>query len=772
VIAAGFLFLCQNPALEPPSPETSTINTRPHRNANAFPHRAEKKHTRTPLPKVKKNAISGEPFSWHLSDDIQLSGAVDSVVFAPHSSSFSVNLDNNIGRLVYTENEFRKRAHVFYNGSTKALKLETVKGRWVLEETNINRLRCTNGHAKFPMLVGMGYPKYTKQQNANRGASPSNTQTAPAPFQSRPSARAVIYCDFDGESVNQPYWSSSTINAAAAPLSDAQIAEVLRMVADDFAPFDVNVTNVRSVFDNTPSNLRTMCVVTNTDTASPGAGGVAGVDTFQDDLVCWCFNTANAKSCADTISHEVGHTLNLRHDGLNSQEYHPGHPSDSGEWGPIMGAAFEAPIVQWNNGSYTGATETEDDFANITSAGLSYIPDDYGDSEATAHPLTVGSTSSETITGLIDHNTDIDVFLVTFSSFGRLEVAGTDVDTIARNLDMRLQILNSADQVLLDFTDDDTLQALGNLILEPGDYEIRVSGDSTGTPNGATANGWTNYGSVGRYTLVFTPDKSTTINPAVEYYNAINNTFTHPWFSQETESNDGEDAAQAAPIDDSESSTFSITANTRTISFDYKVSSEEFFDYFEFRINGNLQQRWSGEVGWTRYNSSDLGPGPHTFTWTYNKDYTQKNGQDTAWVDQITIDGGTGLAKWANDNSVSATGTDDSDQDGNIDLVEYALLGNPNDRTEAALLALSADDNKVTFKRSPENRDLIIKLQISEDLETWTTVGASYEGQVFAASNGITVNETTQPNGDVHVEVTLAVSSGTRRFARVSLTRY
>jgi hypothetical protein len=40
---------------------------------------------------------------------------------------------------------------------------------------------------------------------------------------------------------------------------------------------------------------------------------------------------------ADSITHEVGHTLNLGHDGRAGHEYYTGHGTGETEWCPVMG---------------------------------------------------------------------------------------------------------------------------------------------------------------------------------------------------------------------------------------------------------------------------------------------------------------------------------------------------------------------------------------------------------------------------------------------------
>ena len=141
-----------------------------------------------------------------------------------------------------------------------------------------------------------------------------------------------------------------------------------RYVREDYLPFDINVTTDEAVYLAAPGNRRIRCVVTDTDTARPGVGGVAYTDLFNrtGDIPCWAFNDSSAKSMAMTVSHEVGHTFGLAHDGSATSKYHFGHGSGATSWGPIMGAPWGARVVTWTKGDHTGSTNSQDDLDIIT----------------------------------------------------------------------------------------------------------------------------------------------------------------------------------------------------------------------------------------------------------------------------------------------------------------------------------------------------------------------------------------------------------------------
>jgi len=95
--------------------------------------------------------------------------------------------------------------------------------------------------------------------------------------------------------------------------------------------------------------------------------------------------------------------------------------------------------------------------------------------------------------------------------------------------------------------------------------------------------------------------------------------------------------AQSGDVADYQASSLSVTLDVLSagdISFYYKVSSEATYDFLYFYIDGAEQGGWSGEVGWTQA-SYAVSAGTHTFTWTYDKDYSVSDGSDCGWVDYI-----------------------------------------------------------------------------------------------------------------------------------------
>ena len=713
----------------------------------------------------------GDPYRWSPFEDYLVEGTVDSIQRSGNSKSFGVTLKQDAGRFVYYENQARAGAIIFFNNKNIVHRFSHSaedENEWTIEEVPYHDVICASAGTTYPIHASSGgYPRRSRQiDHSAKTIARSIQLNASGYFESKPGAPTVIYCNFDGEVVNQPLWSASTINAASSGLSSGEVLEILKLVAEDFAPFDVNVTNDRSVYNSTPSNKRVMCISTPTDTAAPGSGGVAYLDSFRDDLVCWDFNLDG-----DTISHEVGHTLNLDHHGDSSQsdpEYHDGHSSESRNWGPIMGSAFQAKMVQWSDGNYAFATNSnQDDLQLITNYGLSYRADDYGNDSATGEDIFI-SNMPVTRNGIIERNTDIDVFNVTYSSLGKVQVAGAGREGAQSNLDVYMSILDSNGIIVYEQTSDTTDNALTELLLEPGSYQVRVQGDSSGNPYGNPATGWSFYGSLGQYELSFLPDPPS-FSDAIEQYSTITLTGDANWFAQTGTSYDGIDAVESGTVFANESSRFSISKQTTSVSFWYKVSSENNYDFFEFYINGSRRLKTSGEVGWTKFTNNSLSNTNHTFEWRYTKDTYVDAGADKAWVDQISFDQNGGYQEWSNTNSASNSGEVDSDGDSLIDLVEYLVAGSSLSQDGSDSISLDANSREFTLRRDSASKDLIIRLLVSDDLENWTPIAVSYEGNSFSTINGLTATDNALNGSLVETKITISPTNETKKFAKLEV---
>jgi len=110
-----------------------------------------------------------------------------------------------------------------------------------------------------------------------------------------------------------------------------------------------------------------------------------------------------------------------------------------------------------------------------------------------------------------------------------------------------------------------------------------------------------------------------------------------PWFPQNAVTHDGVDAAQSGEVTHDQLSTMRTdVTGPDTLTFWWKVSSEENFDFLELRLDGEIEHAISGEVAWTQV-TLEIPPGTHQLEWIYRKDYSLDAGLDAAWVDQVRL---------------------------------------------------------------------------------------------------------------------------------------
>ncbi len=103
------------------------------------------------------------------------------------------------------------------------------------------------------------------------------------------------------------------------------------------------------------------------------------------------------------------------------------------------------------------------------------------------------------------------------------------------------------------------------------------------------------------------------------------------------------------------------------------------------------------------------------------------------------------LAQWQQENSLATLASEDADQDGLADIVEYALGGDPNDSSDRPAPTLS--EGAFRFKHLPLRGDVEWIVETSDNLTDWTTV-ATFRGNDLGhtIAPGIAV---TQTDGDV-----------------------
>jgi len=352
-------------------------------------------------------------------------------------------------------------------------------------------------------VICVDYNRY-KEEGTNDGVTNNETsknsdETMMVPLlNSLPGAFGTLYLDFDGENVSGGSWG--TINAVASSFTNTNITTIWTAVSEDFSPFSVNVTTDISVFNSAVATRKMMVIFTPTDDAAPGAGGVAFLNSWGSGEPCWVFNST-VKSAEEAASHESGHTFGLSHDGTPSQGYYPGH----GSWGPIMGAVYTRPIVQWSKGEYSNANNTEDDVTKIAFK-TNYRVDDHGNTITTTSSLiadAAGNVLSTNNFGVIERRTDLDVFKfnaaagnVNFSIVAKTNSGSASVP----DLDIQARLLDASGAEIIKV--DPANVVLSTLVsisqnVAAGTYYLEIDGVAGyGSPLNA---GYSDYGSIGQF---------------------------------------------------------------------------------------------------------------------------------------------------------------------------------------------------------------------------------------------------------------------------------
>ncbi|MCX8489404.1 MAG: PKD domain-containing protein [Opitutales bacterium] len=390
------------------------------------------------------------------------------------------------------------------------------------------------------------------------GTPPTVTATSAFQLHSRPGASKVLYLDFNGHTTPAGVggWKSTPIVTPAFKLSGTTsatdqlnlnaIRDIWLHVAEDFAPWDIDVTT-----EQPPTTARGQrCVIGGSVMdwlRVPGVMGVAHLGSFggaingnDDNNFVFIDNnqpgskptTTNVEVTILCVAHEVGHTVGLQHWGETSsgtgQSYTGGH-AISGYTGitsacPIMGNSglvgwpSVCNLNQWSKGDYPFSDIVQDDIATISTFAPK-IADDHGNTLATA---TVVSGTSLTGGGVISDSSDVDLMKIT-AGVGALTLTVTPhlkYRNYNGNLKVGLSLLNaSGTAVAGSYSLSGMGATLTYAIPTGGTYYIKVNGlgydptkgtsqvptnfGVTGTVVGTSA-GFTNYGSLGRYGITGT----------------------------------------------------------------------------------------------------------------------------------------------------------------------------------------------------------------------------------------------------------------------------
>lgn len=276
---------------------------------------------------------------------------------------------------------------------------------------------------------------------ANLQPSQSQAQTAAATsvvgvpaLNSRPGAAYTVYVDFAGFNFTGQ-WATSGKTPGVTPAYDddgnpaqfnaheiANLQRIWSRISENYSAFDINITTVdpavaagkasddftrQNFYDATPRLMH--LVIGGTGDWQPDSGGVsftdvmpraeAGSNGYHTD---WLFSGDAPDDfgfVCDGATHEIGHTLGLRHQGDWSgntlvHELNYGNAS----YAPIMGVAYSSARSLWSVGDAnfnTGSATLQNDLGIIASdSGMNgFIEDHVGHTLSTATPLPVNGSA-------------------------------------------------------------------------------------------------------------------------------------------------------------------------------------------------------------------------------------------------------------------------------------------------------------------------------------------------------------------------------------------
>jgi len=308
---------------------------------------------------------------------------------------------------------------------------------------------------------------------------------------SYPAASATIYLDFDGQSVEGTIWNQrGIINADSTELSSNDIREIFNRIANDYHPFNLNITTDPSVFEKAPVMQRMRIIFTPTSRWYGNAAGAACVGSFTwgDDTPGWVFTSLlgdNPKFIAACASHQIGHTLGLQHQSVYDShcgkiaDYNGGAGTIDNGWAPIMGIGYYKNCNVWQTGPSAAGCDSLQRDADIIAGNknnFGFRIDDYGNDYTKSEPVEMYDRHLS-VRGVINSLSDKDAFSFTIEQRVELQLNFVPGDLTGPDGEPNIEVsLLSGDGKIIGNYKPATLKYMGiDKMLEPGQYYLVVT---------------------------------------------------------------------------------------------------------------------------------------------------------------------------------------------------------------------------------------------------------------------------------------------------------
>jgi hypothetical protein len=361
-----------------------------------------------------------------------------------------------------------------------ALYRDLAAGTYVVRVSSVS---STTGSYKLKILADTGYSTTVPTYNSN------------------PGAKATLFLDFAGYAATDDWGTYSApafdLNSDTSEFTPGEllaIKNIWRMVAEDYSPFNINVTtNYTGTIDDLVAHRQVITSDDGTIVSAQGSLGISFENSFSangasdDPAFTFCPNFSDPTGDTtygggssglimaatveegNTSSHETGHTLGLLHYGGSTKQLQaimntPDEGLNREIWASGSTKSDEPPVT------------TQDDMAVISNStnAFGYRTDDFGDTLATAAALTPTGLAYGA-SGIISQvASDVDVFRFATGGGGNT-VIHADVDDYINDLNVKITLYNAAGTALAGDDPSNSFDASLSVNLPSGIYYVAVA---------------------------------------------------------------------------------------------------------------------------------------------------------------------------------------------------------------------------------------------------------------------------------------------------------